>query len=584
MNRWAVILWGALALCVLPGCTRKPETFAGGVPAREMGAFEASLVGAWVRPIPGGQPGIEGLVLDGDGSLGLVGIHSMHGTSWRVEGKTLLIATNTTGDPEPREYRLQIALATRDTLTLQAELDYLGGSYTRGDGAAGVLSGTVTHAPQLALPSEATLHVELFDVSRTDVLDRLIARQIVPVAGRRMPIPFRVTYSTADIDPNFTYAVRPTIVAGGRPHFVPERTLWVLTRGNPSAVQVVLVPPREPEGRRPQQTAEWEAAAAVEPPATYSGVLSCRDCPESRLTLSLRPDGIFFLRQVVPAAASRPAEIQRDLGRWQTAEGGRVLVLWGGREAPWRFAVQDARTLRLLHERGGGSDPRGRYTIIRSLSVDPFPDPFRLRGMYTYLADAGVITECLTGRRFPAAPEAGNAALERAYSGAHPSPGAPLLVSVEGRFARRPRVDGPGTQEAVVVERFLDVRPGERCAFTHATASLEQTHWKLVELHGKPVQTFRDRREPYLRLLKDERRADGFAGCNQFSATYEVAANRLRITKLDTAPRACRERMDEERAFLRVLESAPLYEVSGENLTLSDGGAVLARFESVYFR
>jgi hypothetical protein len=29
-----------------------------------MGAFEASLVGAWVRPISGGQPGIEGIVLD----------------------------------------------------------------------------------------------------------------------------------------------------------------------------------------------------------------------------------------------------------------------------------------------------------------------------------------------------------------------------------------------------------------------------------------------------------------------------------------------------------------------------------------
>jgi putative lipoprotein len=138
----------------------------------------------------------------------------------------------------------------------------------------------------------------------------------------------------------------------------------------------------------------------------------------------------------------------------------------------------------------------------------------------------------------------------------------------------------------VLVERFLGVHPGERCAFTHATAPLEQTHWRLVELHGRPVQALRDRPEPYLRLLKDRdgRRAEGFAGCNQFSAGYEVTGDRLRFTRLVTTRRACRDRMDEERDFLRVLESAPHYEVSGESLTLSLGGAALARFESVSFR
>lgn len=586
MIRSAVILWGALALCALPGCARKPETFAGGASARELGTFEASLVGAWVRPIPGGQPGIEAIVLDGDGSLGLIGVHPMHGVSWRVEGQTLHLAINTASAPEPQAHRFQVALAAGATLSLAAEMDYLGGSYARRDGAAGVVSGTITYPAEAALPAETALFVELFNVSRADVLDQLIARQIIPMAGRRAPVPFRVPYSTADIDPNFTYAVRATIVAGGRPRLVTEQPPWVLTRGNPRVVALALVPPRQPEGQSPERTAEWEAPTPIEPPATYSGVLGCRDCPESRLTISLRPDGIFFLRRTAPAAGSRAEEIRRDLGRWRTADGGRVLVLWGGGEAPWQFAVQDARTLRLLDDRRAGSDPQATYTVTRSLGTDPFPDPFRLRGMYASMADAGLITECLTGRRFPVAPEADNAALERAYSAARPSPGAPLLVSVDGRFARRPRPDGRGTHEAVVVERVLDVRPGEQCAFTHATAPLEQTHWRLVELHGKPVQAFRDRPEPYLRLIKDKdgRRVEGFAGCNHFAATYEVEGHRLRLTRLDPSRRACRDRMDEERALLRVLESGPLYEVSGENLTLSDGAAVLARFESVYFR
>jgi heat shock protein HslJ len=56
------------------------------------------------------------------------------------------------------------------------------------------------------------------------------------------------------------------------------------------------------------------------------------------------------------------------------------------------------------------------------------------------------------------------------------------------------------------------------------------------------------------------------------------------VIRLETTRATCRERMEEERAFLRLLRSEPACKVSGENLTLSEGGTVRARFESVYPR
>jgi uncharacterized lipoprotein NlpE involved in copper resistance len=73
------------------------------------------------------------------------------------------------------------------------------------------------------------------------------------------------------------------------------------------------------------------------------------------------------------------------------------------------------------------------------------------------------MVECLTGRRFPVAMEADNVALERAYQSARGAPGAPLLVSLSGQFAERPRLEGSGTQGMIVPIKFDRAWPGEDC-------------------------------------------------------------------------------------------------------------------------
>jgi len=224
----------------------------------------------------------------------------------------------------------------------------------------------------------------------------------------------------------------------------------------------------------PQGTGRVEILA----PATFAGEIPCADCSGIRLALTLRSDGVFLLRQTYLGAASGKDASFVDLGRWGTSDDGRKIVLRGGTEAPRQFAivsVGDAAKLRMLNNLGGEIRSGLNYELARTAAVDPFPDTFRVRGMYVYFADAGILTECLSGLRLPVAQESDNAALERAYLQARKDVGQPILVTFEGHLARRPRMEGEGTEEVIVVDRFDRARPGESCSAPSEGPKLENT-------------------------------------------------------------------------------------------------------------
>jgi len=207
----------------------------------------------------------------------------------------------------------------------------------------------------------------------------------------------------------------------------------------------------------------------------------------------------------------------------------------------------------------------------------------RMIGSYQYLADAGLFTNCDTGVRLPVAMEADNAALERAYLGAHGSPGQPLLVTLVGRVEERPPMEGVGTRDFLVVTRFEQVWPAESCEKSRVATPLENTYWKLVELGGAPVATHADQpTEVHIRLLADEKRMQGFAGCNAVTGGYEVDADRLEFALLATTMMAC-PYLDEETTFAAALGSVRRFLIVGESLVLSSDTGAVARFRAVYF-
>lgn len=103
------------------------------------------------------------------------------------------------------------------------------------------VSGTVTYRERIALSEGAQLVVSLRDVSLQDAAAPLIARQTIDNPGQ-VPIKFKVEYNRDDIDSRNTYGISARIIeSDGRLAFINDTAYDVITRGNPSKVDMLLV-------------------------------------------------------------------------------------------------------------------------------------------------------------------------------------------------------------------------------------------------------------------------------------------------------------------------------------------------------
>ena len=97
-------------------------------------------------------------------------------------------------------------------------------------------------------------------------------------------------------------------------------------------------------------------------------------------------------------------------------------------------------------------------------------DDGRLRGRFTYMADAAIFEPCRSGEKLPVSMEADYLAAERAYLESRPEPGSPVLMTVEGRIEPRPPMEGDGMVDMFVIDRFVAVHPGEECGESPAVS------------------------------------------------------------------------------------------------------------------
>ncbi|MGH7495972.1 MAG: META domain-containing protein [bacterium] len=322
------------------------------------------------------------------------------------------------------------------------------------------------------------------------------------------------------------------------------------------------------------------AAFAITTATTFSGVLPCADCEGIRYMLNLQPGNVFYLRQTYLGKGADDSFY--DLGAWSLADNGRKLTLKGGREAPLMFTVESAEVLKKLDLEGGEIQSQLDYKLQRAGQFEWFDVPAVMRGMYSYMADAGMLAECSTGKRFPVALAGDNAAVEAAYAKARQRPGEAVLVSFEGRITRRPKMEGEGEQEVIVVDRFNAFRPGETCGEQQTEPALEQTYWKLVDLEGKPAIASEGTREAHLQLSPGEKRAAGSSGCNRITGAYELSSGSLRFSKMAGTRMMCPgELMQQETAFTKALEATAGWKIADDGMLalLNAEGAVLARFE-----
>ena len=143
-----------------------------------------------------------------------------------------------------------------------------------------LVRGSVTYRERIALTPSATLTVQIRDTSLQDVASVLIAEQVLPNPGQ-VPIRFEIPYASAAIEPRNTYSISARIVeADDRLAFINDTAYDVITRGNASEVNMVLVmvqpPPDMVDG-------EWTAEdrQPVEAPVTVTGTEVIWEAPDA---------------------------------------------------------------------------------------------------------------------------------------------------------------------------------------------------------------------------------------------------------------------------------------------------------------
>jgi putative lipoprotein len=119
-----------------------------------------------------------------------------------------------------------------------------------------------------------------------------------------------------------------------------------------------------------------------------------------------------------------------------------------------------------------------------------------------------------------------------------------------------------------------------------AQASLTNTYWKLMTLAGKPADIGAGGRELRLQLVEKDTRYHGFSGCNNYNGGYSLKpGNGLELGPAAGTRKACMEGMEQEHAYLQMLDRVSSYAIEGESLRLLDAdGAELATFESRYMQ
>jgi heat shock protein HslJ len=203
--------------------------------------------------------------------------------------------------------------------------------------------------------------------------------------------------------------------------------------------------------------------------------------------------------------------------------------------------------------------------------------------MYSYVAGRGIFTECLTEIDFPVVAEAENAALERAYMNTPHGQAESILVNLDARLISRPKMGGLGYEEAVVPDRFIDIRPGIACDGEKSSKlRLVDNSWRLVELNGKLIELPEGVKTPFIYLATKNNQMRGFSGCNSFNGTYLVKGDLFLFNKMFIRRMACVGGMEIEDRFYRMLSAAEGYKITGDILELRNrNGQVLARFQHI---
>ena len=174
---------------------------------------------------------------------------------------------------------------------------------------------------------------------------------------------------------------------------------------------------------------------------SWRGTLPCADCEGIDTSLFLEKDGTWVMNQGYQGG--KAAAEFAAYGAWARTADKLVLTDSQGDKTYFRAKGE---ALEMLDQEGNPIESSLNYTLQPVKA--PLPTtPMAMRGMYKYMADAAVFTDCATGKEVAVA---SNAQLERDYAAARGTELKPILLVVEGHFALEPNPDTGAAQKVLV--------------------------------------------------------------------------------------------------------------------------------------
>lgn len=111
-----------------------------------------------------------------------------------------------------------------------------------------------------------------------------------------------------------------------------------------------------------------------------------------------------------------------------------------------------------------------------------------------------------------------------------------------------------------------------------AAAGVEGTKWILTEVSGAPVSTPAGENQPHIMFDPAQKRATGFAGCNNFFGSYEIAGASLKFGPLGSTRMSCPDlQFSLETEFLEALDKTGGWQIKDNMLLILNDSNVLAR-------
>jgi putative lipoprotein len=111
--------------------------------------------------------------------------------------------------------------------------------------SSGAVTGSVTYSEQIPMPPDAVVIVELLDTSRLDAPAEQIGAHVID-DPRSVPLSYSIGFDPAEIVESHGYSIRATISADDRLLWTTDTNYPVITRDNPTTVDLLLVAATEP--------------------------------------------------------------------------------------------------------------------------------------------------------------------------------------------------------------------------------------------------------------------------------------------------------------------------------------------------